>query len=51
MRHLRAWFMRLAGVFDKNRRDQDFSAEMSTHLEMHIEDNLRAGMSPVEARR
>src|SRR4029077_21152434 len=25
--------------------------EMESHLQLHIEDNLRAGMSPVQARR
>jgi putative ABC transport system permease protein len=35
------------------RRDRDgaFSAELDSHLEMHIADNIRAGMTPKEARR
>ncbi len=35
------------------RRDfeQDLAAELDCHLEMHIADNLRAGMTPEEARR
>lgn len=32
-------------------RDRDFSAELQSHLDMHVADNLRAGMTPVEARR
>ena len=51
MRQLRAFFFRLAGLFRKDRRDRDLSAEMETHLTMHLEDNLRAGMSLAEARR
>jgi len=51
VRHLRAWLLRFAGLFRKNRREQEFAAEMHSHLQMHIEDNLRAGMSPEEARR
>ena len=48
MRQLRAFFFRLAGLFRKDRRDRDLSAEMETHLTMHLEDNLRAGMSLAE---
>jgi predicted permease len=33
------------------RAGEDFSAELESHLQMQIEDNLRAGMSPEEARR
>ena len=51
MNELRAWLLRFGGLFRKQRRDRDFSAEMDSHLQMHIEDNLRAGMSPAEARR
>src|SRR5437867_8967906 len=51
MNKLRAWLLRFGGLFRKQRRDRDFSAEMDSHLQMHIEDNLRAGMSPAEARR
>src|SRR5437867_8189338 len=48
MRQLRAFFFRLAGLFRKDRRDRDLSAEMETHLTMHLEDNLRAGMRSEE---
>src|SRR5438046_8736048 len=51
MRQLRALFFRLAPLFRKAQRDRDLAAEMDSHLQMHIEDNLRAGMSPAEARR
>src|SRR5580692_6028370 len=51
MRHLRAWFLRLYGLFDNELRDREFAAEMESHLQLHIEDNLRAGMSAGEARR
>jgi len=33
------------------RREREFAEELESHLAMHIEDNLRAGMSPEEARR
>src|SRR6266480_2508413 len=51
MRQLRAWLVRFGELFRKERGDRDLAAEMESHLQMHIEDNLRAGMSPAEARR
>jgi predicted permease len=51
MRMLRAWFLRVAGLFGRELRDGELSAEMESHLELHFEDNLRRGMSPAEARR
>jgi predicted permease len=35
----------------KERRERELSAEMDSHIQMHIEENLHAGMSPREARR
>jgi predicted permease len=40
----------MCGFFGRRAGD-DFSAELEGHLQMHIEDNLRAGMSAEEARR
>src|SRR6266481_7762047 len=51
MRWLRVCALRVAGLFVKNRRDQEFAAELESHLQMHIDDNLRSGMSAQEARR
>jgi predicted permease len=51
MRILRAFLLRLGGLFRKDLRNAEFSSEMESHLQMHIEDNLRAGMSAQEARR
>ena len=52
MSTLRAFWMRLRGVFVAMKAAmRDFAAELESHLQMHIEDNLRAGMSPQEARR
>lgn len=51
MRQLRALWMRLRGMFGSARASEEFGAELESHLQMHIEDNLRAGMSPQEARR
>ena len=51
MKVLRAWLMRLFGVFTSGRRDTDISAEIESHLQMHVDDNIRAGMTTSEARR
>jgi predicted permease len=51
MRQLRAWFLRLGGLFKRERRDRELAAEMESHLQLHIEENLRSGMTPEEARR
>ena len=51
MRQLRAFVLRLKGVFLKDARERDFENEIESHLQMHIDDNIRAGMSPQEAKR
>ena len=51
MRYLRALITRLVELFRKPRRERELAAEMESHLQMHIDDNLRSGMTPDEARR
>ena len=51
MRRLRAWFIRLGGLFATSIRESELAAELESHIALHIEDNLRAGMNPQEARR
>jgi predicted permease len=51
MRGLIALWRRLRGIFDAGRFEREFAAELQSHLQMHIEDNLLAGMNPQEARR
>lgn len=51
MRELRGWVVRLFGLFNRQRREREFAEELESHLALHMEDNLRAGMSPEEARR
>jgi predicted permease len=51
VRHIRALFLRLGGFFQKEPRERELAAEIESHLQLHIEDNLRAGMSPAQARR
>src|ERR1700757_4468426 len=51
MRAVRAWFVRLGEFVYRQRRDVELTAEMESHLQMHIEDGVRAGLTPEEARR
>jgi hypothetical protein len=51
MRRVRGCFVRVAGIFGKSHRDRDLAAELESHLQLHIDDNMRAGMTPEEARR
>jgi MacB-like periplasmic core domain len=51
MSSLRAWCLRFTGLFSKERKDRELAEELESHLQLHVEDNLRAGMSPGEARR
>lgn len=51
MRGLRALLVRLRAVFDHDRPDRELAAELESHLAIHVDDNVRAGMTPEEARR
>jgi predicted permease len=51
MRRLRAWLHKLFGIVPSQQQEQDFSDELASHLQLHIDDNLRSGMSPEQARR
>src|ERR1043166_8255008 len=51
MRKLRESIVRLGGLFNKQRKDRKLEEEIEIPLQMHIEDNLRLGMSREEARR
>jgi putative ABC transport system permease protein len=51
MRRLRAFLIRLGGCLWRTRGERELRDEIESHLQLHIDDNLRAGMSPMEARR
>jgi hypothetical protein len=51
MRWLRALISKLGELFSKKRREDQFSDELDAHLQLHIEDNLRSGMTPDRARK
>src|SRR5256885_7634722 len=50
MPRLRAWFSRLLGLFQKNRRDAEMAEEIQQHVDLLTERNIAAGMAPQEAR-
>jgi predicted permease len=50
-RWLRGGLLRLAGLFHGNGKEQDLSEEMESHLALQIQDFIRSGMTPAEARR
>ncbi|MDP2055394.1 MAG: ABC transporter permease, partial [Acidobacteriota bacterium] len=51
MRTLRAWWSRIAGFVRPGAGEQDFADELQSHIDLHTDDNIRAGMAPDEARR
>lgn len=51
MRQLRALLLRCKGLFSKAASERELADEIESHLQMHIDDNIRAGMSLQEARR
>jgi len=51
MKFLRRFFIRLANFITRRRADQRLRDEMFEHIAFQTEENIRAGMSPLEARR
>jgi putative ABC transport system permease protein len=48
---MRASFTRLGEFLFRTQRDQQLADEIDSHLQLHIDDNLRQGLSPADARR
>jgi predicted permease len=52
MSAIRAFWLRLFGLLWRNEdQERDVDEEFACHLEMRIEDGIRSGMTPAEARR
>ena len=51
MRKLRASALRLRGLFHRHHSGNDFAAELESHIALHTDEGIRAGLSPEEARR
>lgn len=51
MPKLRAFWIRLAGLLRPGRGDGELDAELASHIALHTDDGIRAGLTPIEARR
>ncbi len=51
MPKLRAFFLRIRGLSNRKPADDDFSAELESHIALHTDDLIRSGLTPTEARR
>ena len=51
MNRARSFFRRLCFSFRREQLDRAIHEELASHLKMHVEDNVRSGMTPEEARR
>jgi putative ABC transport system permease protein len=51
MSTLRVWSQKIRAMFRKDQLDCDLNDELASHLDLHIADNLRDGMTPEAARR
>lgn len=51
MRNLKSLWTRLWGTILRRRGDEELAAELESHLQLHMDDNLRSGLQPDEARR
>lgn len=51
MRWCRAAWIRLLTFFAGTRNEGDAAAELDAHVQLHVEESIRLGLSPLEARR
>ncbi len=51
MRALRALLVRLGALADGGRGEREMDAELQSHLQLHVDDEVRRGRTPEDARR
>lgn len=51
MPRMRAWWMRLLGMFRREGAEDEFNAELAAHVAMHTDAGIAAGLDAAEARR
>jgi putative ABC transport system permease protein len=51
MKKLWVLWARIVGLFRRDWREREMAAEFESHLRMHMDDNIRAGMDAQQARR
>jgi hypothetical protein len=42
-RRVRVWLLWLRGLVTRSQADRELQAEIDSHLQMHIDDNVRSG--------
>src|SRR5882757_5137022 len=47
---MRMWWSRMRALFFRKRLERDLDDELHAHLDLLADENLRRGMSPVQAR-
>jgi hypothetical protein len=45
VKSVRAWILRLVGVLASERSERDLSAVLESHLQLQIDDSIRAGVT------
>ncbi len=51
MRGVRAGLRRFRNLFIGSRLERELADELEAHVQLHTDDNIRAGLTPGEARR
>ncbi|HUE42225.1 MAG TPA: ABC transporter permease [Candidatus Sulfotelmatobacter sp.] len=51
MKAIRRWWSKVGNLVGRRGQEQRLREEIAEHISLQMEDNLRAGMAPVEARR
>jgi macrolide transport system ATP-binding/permease protein len=51
MQRFRAWLLRLYGTFNRRSAEASFDDELASHMEFHVDEGMRSGLSRPEARR
>lgn len=51
MKHVRRFFIRVRNLAAGRQTDERMREELEQHLAMQTEENIRAGLTPAEARR
>ena len=51
MGKLRSCIVRLFCLFDRKHRERETADEMQANIELHIDDGIRSGLTPEQARR
>jgi predicted permease len=51
VRRMRGVMVKMRALFRRDRVERDLADELDSHLALHVDDNLRAGMTPDAARR